>query len=172
MHQGQTREDLPTTKGESNLLRRRTTYKFLRSRIGEHREHPRRRPRVGRSPDCLRHATLNLERRRRLQRGHHSSPWGPTTVMSQSRSGRLRSGTTPQAWYCPTTSAKVIPMFRRRPSPARWDLSIFSCFALAGPSAQFLCNFAMERPVYDRSACSGVVPQIEPPLVPAAIRAG
>jgi hypothetical protein len=27
-----------------NLPRRRTTYKFLHSRIGEHREHPRRRP--------------------------------------------------------------------------------------------------------------------------------
>jgi hypothetical protein len=75
--------------------------------------------------------------------------------MSQSRSGRLRSGTTPQAWYCPTTSAKVIPPFRRRPSTSQWDLSIFSCSALAGPSAQFLCDCAMEQPVYDGSACSG-----------------
>jgi hypothetical protein len=42
----------------------------------EHREHPRRRPRVGRSPDRLRHATRNLERRPRLRCGHCPSPWG------------------------------------------------------------------------------------------------
>jgi hypothetical protein len=50
---------------------------------------------------------------------------------------------------------KVIPAFRRRPSTAQWDLSMFSCSALAGSSAQFLCDFAMEWLVYDGSACSG-----------------
>jgi hypothetical protein len=33
-------------------------------------------------------------------------------------------------------------------------LSIFS-YSLAGPSAQFLYDFAMEHPVYDGSANSG-----------------
>jgi hypothetical protein len=33
-------------------------------------------------------------------------------------------------------------------------LSIFSYSLLAGPSAQFLCDFAMEHPVYAGSACS------------------
>jgi hypothetical protein len=46
-------------------------------------------------------------------------------------------------------------VFRRRPSTTHWDLSIFSCSALAGPSAQFLCDYTMEQPVYDESACSG-----------------
>jgi hypothetical protein len=78
-----------------------------------------------------------------------------SAIMSQSRSGRLRSGTTPRAWYCPTTSAKVIPAFRRRPSTTQWDLSIFSCSVLAGLSARFLCDFAMEQPVYAECACSG-----------------
>jgi hypothetical protein len=41
---------------------------------------------------------------------------GRSAIMSQSRSGRLRSGTTPRAWYCPITSAKVTLAFRRRPT--------------------------------------------------------
>jgi hypothetical protein len=31
-------------------------------RVGEHQEQPRRWPQIGRSPDCLRHVTLDLER--------------------------------------------------------------------------------------------------------------
>jgi hypothetical protein len=62
---------------------------------------------------------------------------------------------TPRAWYCPIASARVIPTSRRRPSTAQWSLSIFSYSFLVGPSAQFLCDFTMEFPVYDRSVNSG-----------------
>jgi hypothetical protein len=48
-------------------------------------------------------------------------------------------------------------------------LSIFSCSFLAGPSAQFLYDFATEHPVYGEF---GVILQVEPPVVPAAVRAG
>jgi hypothetical protein len=52
-------------------------------------------------------------------------------------------------WYCPITSARVTPTSQRRPSTAQWCLSIFSY------SDQFLCDFAMDDPVYDGSANSG-----------------
>jgi hypothetical protein len=75
--------------------------------------------------------------------------------MSQRRSGRLRSGTTAQAWYCLITSARVTLAFRRRPSTAQRSLSIFSYSFLAEPSDQFLCDFAVEQPLYGGSVNSG-----------------
>jgi hypothetical protein len=47
----------------------------------------------------------------------------------------LGSGTTPQAWYCPATSTKVILAVCKHSSTAQWDLSIFSYSFLAGTSA-------------------------------------
>jgi hypothetical protein len=91
--------------------------------------------------------------------------------MSQSRSGRLQSGTTPRAWYCPITSVKVIPAFRRRQSTAQWDLSIFSCSALVRPHP---IPLRLRDGAADirRKRVLGVFPQVEPRPVPAAIRAG
>jgi hypothetical protein len=78
-----------------------------------------------------------------------------SAVISHRRSGCLQNGTTPRAWYYPITSARVTPASRRRPSTTQWCLSIFSCSFLVGSFDQFLCDFAMEDPVYDGSAYSG-----------------
>jgi hypothetical protein len=59
------------------MSRRRTTYKFFCPRVGEHRKNPRRRLRVSRSPDRLRHTALNLKRRRGQRCGHGPHPGGP-----------------------------------------------------------------------------------------------
>jgi hypothetical protein len=52
------------------------THKFC-PLTGEHWEQPRWRPRVGRPPDRLRHATLHLEWRRERRGGHSPRPGGP-----------------------------------------------------------------------------------------------
>jgi hypothetical protein len=78
-----------------------------------------------------------------------------SVVISQRLSGHLRSGTTPRAWYCPRTSAKVTPAPQRHRSTTKWSLMIFSYSAFAGPSDQFLRDSAMEFPVYAESANSG-----------------
>jgi hypothetical protein len=53
------------------------THKFLSPLVGAHREQPRRRPRVGRPPDRLRHTVLDLKRRWDARNGHGPCPGGP-----------------------------------------------------------------------------------------------
>jgi hypothetical protein len=79
-----------------------------------------------------------------------------SAVISQRWSGRLRSGTTPRAWYCPMTDARVTPAPRRHPSTTQCFLSIFSCSVFEGPSVQFLRNCSIEFPVNANSANSGL----------------
>jgi hypothetical protein len=54
-----------------------TTHNFFCALIGDHREQPRRRPQVGRPPDRLRHAMLELERQREGRRSHGPRSGGP-----------------------------------------------------------------------------------------------
>jgi hypothetical protein len=56
-------------------------------------------------------------------------------VISQRRRGRLRSGTTPRAWYWPITAAKSTMALRRQASAAQCSLSSFSCSAFGDFSA-------------------------------------
>jgi hypothetical protein len=53
------------------------TYKFLSTLMGMHQEQLRRRPRVGRLPDHLRHATLDLKRRGEGRSSHGPRLGGP-----------------------------------------------------------------------------------------------
>jgi hypothetical protein len=67
------------TKANKIHREEQTTYNFFCPCVGEHREQPRRWPRVGRSPDCLHHATLDLERQWERRRGHGSLLGGPVS---------------------------------------------------------------------------------------------
>jgi hypothetical protein len=52
------------------------TRQFASPLVGEHREQSRRRPQVGRPPDCLRHAELDLKWGRKVQSGDGPRPGG------------------------------------------------------------------------------------------------
>jgi hypothetical protein len=55
------REDRYPNLKHTRSTEKITTHKFFRRLVGEHREQPRRQPQVGRPPDRLRHAALDLE---------------------------------------------------------------------------------------------------------------
>jgi hypothetical protein len=57
-------------RSTKSLLEEATTYNFLGPLVGENREKSRRRPRIGRLLNRMRHATLDLVRRREDQRSH------------------------------------------------------------------------------------------------------
>jgi hypothetical protein len=101
-----------------NLSEEATTYQFLGPLVGEHRKKTRRRPHIGRLLDHLRHTTLDLVRRREDWRSHSPCPGARSAIISQRRSGRLRRGTPPRAWYWPMMVPKVTPYPRRHPSTA------------------------------------------------------
>jgi hypothetical protein len=88
-------------------------------------------------------------------RSQPPSRGGRSAVISQRRSGRLRSGTTPRTWYYPMMVARVTPAPRRHPSTTQWSLSIFSCSVFTGPSDQFLRDCPIEFPVNASSTNSG-----------------
>jgi hypothetical protein len=162
----------PMAKGKSNLPRRQTTNIFLRSHIGEHREHSRWRPRVGRSPDRLRHATLNLERLRRLRRGHRPSPWGPV-------GGHVAEPKLPPPER-PNTSGMVLPDHLRQGDPdipktprhGPVGLEHLLLLSLGGAVRPFFLRLRDGAAGVRRKRVLGVVLQVEPPPVPAAVRAG
>jgi hypothetical protein len=58
------------------FIEKAVTYQFLSPLVGEHRDKSRRRPRVGRPPDRLHHAALDLERRREGRSDHGPRPGG------------------------------------------------------------------------------------------------
>jgi hypothetical protein len=63
-------------KSTENLSKEAATYEFLGPLVGEHWEKSRRRPRISRLPDCLRHVTLDLVRRWEDRRSHSPRPGG------------------------------------------------------------------------------------------------
>jgi hypothetical protein len=62
---------------QTRQIEKTTTHKFFSPLVGKHREQPRRRPRVGRPPDRLCHAALDLKGRREAQSSHNPCPGGP-----------------------------------------------------------------------------------------------
>jgi hypothetical protein len=59
-----------------NLSEEAATYQLLVPHVGEHREEPRQRPCIGRLPDRLRHAMLNLVQRREDRCSNNPCPGG------------------------------------------------------------------------------------------------
>jgi hypothetical protein len=82
---------------QTRCIKKITTHNFFCPRVGEHRKQPRRRPRVGRPPERLCHTALDLERRRECDAVTVPIQGTRSAIISQSQSGRLRSGTTPRA---------------------------------------------------------------------------
>jgi hypothetical protein len=73
------REDQHQTKRPrftKNLSEEAATHQFLGLLVGEHREKPRRRPRISRLPDRLRHTALDLVQQRGCRRSHSPRPGG------------------------------------------------------------------------------------------------
>jgi hypothetical protein len=91
------REDRHHNQKHTRSTEKITTHKFFRSLVGEHQELPRQRPQVGRPSDRLRHTTRRWTSSDNGRDGTVTVPaqGGRSAVISQRRSGRLRSGTTP-----------------------------------------------------------------------------
>jgi hypothetical protein len=154
---------------QPKLIERTVTYQFLSPLVGEHRQQPRRWPRVGCLPDRLRHATLDLKRRREGRGSYGPHPGGPI--------GRHLAET---KWPPPeqhNTSGMVLPddggqgdpssseMPQHRPVILE-DLFLLYIRGAIGPVPPRLADGV---PGERRQRELRIVLQVETPLVPAAV---
>jgi hypothetical protein len=153
-------------------IEKMTTYNFFCPRVGEHREQPRRRPRVGLSPDRLHHAALDLERQRERRHGH-----GPLRGGLVSRHLAKAKRPPPERH---DSSAVIFPDHFRRGDSGSSETPQHGPVVLEDFLLLFLGGAIRPAPSRPRDGVPGarrerelgVVLHVEPPLVPATVRAG